>query len=215
KAEIETFRRPFNQTQIGDFVNPQKLIEKVDECTPEDTLVVTDVGQHQLWAAQFYKFKQPRTMLTSGGLGTMGYSMGASIGGQFGKPDRTVVLFAGDGCFHMNLAELSTMASYNVPVKMFVFNNTVLGMVRQWQKLFYDNRFADTDPHRKTDFVKVAEAFGVKGMRISTNDDIDSVVEEALAYDGPVLVDCRISPDSNVLPMIPPGGAHTDIIEVF
>ena len=215
KAEIETFRRPFNQTQIGDFVNPQQLIEKVDECTPEDTLVVTDVGQHQLWAAQFYKFKQPRTMLTSGGLGTMGYSMGASIGGQFGKPDRTVVLFAGDGCFHMNLAELSTMASYNVPVKMFVFNNTVLGMVRQWQKLFYDNRFADTDPHRKTDFVKVAEAFGVKGMRISTNDDIDSVVEEALAYDGPVLVDCRISPDSNVLPMIPPGGAHTDIIEVF
>ncbi|MBR3149027.1 MAG: biosynthetic-type acetolactate synthase large subunit [Eubacterium sp.] len=215
RAEIETFRRPFVQTQIGDFVNPQALIEKVDECTPEDTLVVTDVGQHQLWAAQFYKFKQPRTFLSSGGLGTMGYSMGASIGGQMGKPDRTVVLFAGDGCFHMNLAELATMASYNVPVKMFIFNNAVLGMVRQWQKLFYDNRFADTDPHRKTDFVKVAEAFGVKGLRISTNDDIDSVVKEVFDYNGPVLVDCRISPDSNVLPMIPPGGAHTDIIEVF
>ena len=215
KAEIETFRRPFNQTQIGDYVNPQKLIEKVDELTPEDTLVVTDVGQHQLWAAQFYKFKHPRTFLSSGGLGTMGYSMGASIGGQLGKPDRTVVLFAGDGCFHMNLAELATMASYNVPVKMFIFNNTVLGMVRQWQKLFYDNRFADTDPHRKTDFVKVAEAFGVKGLRVNTNDDIDSVVKEAIEYNGPVLVDCRISPDSNVLPMIPPGGAHTDIIEVF
>ena len=215
RAEIETFRRPFVQTQIGDFVNPQKLIEKVDELTPDDTIVVTDVGQHQLWAAQFYKFKQPRTFLSSGGLGTMGYSMGASIGGKIGMPDRTVVSFAGDGCFHMNLAELATMASYNVPVKMFIMNNQVLGMVRQWQKLFYDNRFADTDPHRKTDFVKVAEAFGVKGMRISTNDDIDSVVEEALAYNGPVLVDCRISPDSNVLPMIPPGGAHTDIIEVF
>lgn len=215
RAEIETFRRPFVQTQIEDFVNPQTLIEKIDACTPDDTLVVTDVGQHQLWAAQFYKFKQPRTLLTSGGLGTMGYSMGASIGGQIGKPDRTVVMFAGDGGFHMNLAELATMASYNVPVKVFILNNKVLGMVRQWQKLFYANRFADTDPNRKTDFVKVAEAFGVKGLRINTNDDIDAVVKEAIAYDGPVLVDCRISPDSNVLPMIPPGGAHTDIIEVF
>ncbi|MBE6816775.1 MAG: biosynthetic-type acetolactate synthase large subunit [Ruminococcaceae bacterium] len=215
RAEIETFRRPFVQTQIEDFVNPQTLIEKIDACTPNDTLVVTDVGQHQLWAAQFYKFKQPRTLLTSGGLGTMGYSMGASIGGQIGKPDRTVVMFAGDGGFHMNLAELATMASYNVPVKVFILNNKVLGMVRQWQKLFYANRFADTDPNRKTDFVKVAEAFGVKGLRINTNDDIDAVVKEAIAYDGPVLVDCRISPDSNVLPMIPPGGAHTDIIEVF
>ncbi|MBR1530642.1 MAG: acetolactate synthase large subunit, partial [Eubacterium sp.] len=215
KAEIDSFRRPFNQTQIGDFVNPQKLIEKIDESTPDDTIVVTDVGQHQLWAAQFYKFKQPRTLLSSGGLGTMGYSMGASIGGQIGQPDKTVVMFAGDGGFHMNLAELATMASYNVPVKVFIMNNAVLGMVRQWQKLFYDNRFADTDPHRKTDFVKVAEAFGVKGLRINTNDDIDSVVEEALSHNGPVLVDCRISPDSNVLPMIPPGGAHTDIIEVF
>ncbi len=215
KAEIETFRRPFVQNQIGDYVNPQKLIEKVDELTPDDTLVVTDVGQHQLWAAQFYKFTQPRSILTSGGLGTMGYSMGASIGGQVGCPNRCVVSFAGDGCFHMNLAELATMASYNVPVKMFILNNQVLGMVRQWQKLFYDNRFADTDPHRKTDFVKVAEAFGVKGLRINTNDDIDSIVKEALETPGPVLVDCRISPDSNVLPMIPPGGAHTDIIEEF
>ena len=215
KAEIETFRRPFNQDQIDDFVNPQKLIEKVDELTPDDTLVVTDVGQHQLWAAQFYKFKQPRSFLSSGGLGTMGYSMGASIGGQVGFPERTVVSFIGDGCFHMNLAELATMASYGVPVKMFVMNNKVLGMVRQWQKLFYANRFADTDPNRKTDFVKVAEAFGVKGLRINTNDDIDSVVKEALETPGPVLVDCRISPDSNVLPMIPPGGAHTDIIEEF
>ena len=215
RAEIETFRRPFVQNQIEDFVNPQTLIEKVDELTPDDTIVVTDVGQHQLWAAQFYKFTQPRTLMTSGGLGTMGYSMGASIGSQIAFPNRTVVSFAGDGCFHMNLAELATMASYNVPVKMFIMNNKVLGMVRQWQKLFYGNRFADTDPNRKTDFVKVAEAFGVKGLRINTNDDIDSVVREALATEGPVLVDCRISPDSNVLPMIPPGGAHTDIIEEF
>lgn len=214
-AEVNSFRRPFNQVQIGDFVNPQLLIEKIDELTNDDTIVVTDVGQHQLWAAQFYKFKHPRTLLTSGGLGTMGYSMGASIGGQMGCPDKQVILFAGDGGFHMNLTELATMASYNIPVKMFIINNTVLGMVRQWQKLFYEYRFSDTDPHRKTDFVKVAEGFGVKGMRISTNDDIESVVSEALAFDGPVLIDCRISPDSNVLPMIPPGGAHTDIIENF
>ena len=209
------FTRPFKQLQIGDYVNPQTLIEKIDTATADDTIVVTDVGQHQLWAAQFYKFRHPRTLLSSGGLGTMGYSMGAAIGGQMGCPDKTVVMFVGDGGFHMNLAELATMASYNVPVKMFIMNNEVLGMVRQWQKLFYENRFSDTDPHRATDFVKVAEAFGVKGLRINTNDDIDAVLKETFEFQGPVLVDCRISKDSNVLPMIPPGGTHTDIIEEF
>lgn len=213
KNEINSFRRPFNQLQIGDYVNPQKLIEAVDKATPNDTIVVTDVGQHQMWAAQFYKYKMPRTLLTSGGLGTMGYSMGAAIGAAVGCPNRRVVLFAGDGGFHMNLTELATMASYNVPVIMFIMNNTVLGMVRQWQKIFYGNRFSDTDPQRVTDFVKVAEAFGVKGMRINNNDEIDAVVKEAVALNEPVLIDCRISPDSNVLPMIPPGGAAADIIE--
>lgn len=215
KAEVNSWKRPFNQLQIDDFVNPQNLIEAIDELTPDNTIVVTDVGQHQLWAAQFYKYKLPRTLLSSGGLGTMGYSMGAAMGAQIGCPDRKVIMFAGDGGFHMNLAELTTMASYNIPVIMFIMNNKVLGMVRQWQKLFYGNRFADTDPNRKTDFVKVAEAFGVKGMRINTNDDIMPVLKEAVNVNGPVLIDCRISPDSNVLPMIPPGGAHTDIIEKF
>jgi acetolactate synthase-1/2/3 large subunit len=213
KAEIDSFKRPFNQIQIGDFVNPQTLIEKIDNVTPDDTIIVTDVGQHQLWAAQFYKYKLPRTFLSSGGLGTMGYSMGAAFGAQLGCPNQQVVLFAGDGGFHMNLSELSTLASYNIPVKMFIMNNTVLGMVRQWQKIFYANRFADTDPHRATDFVKVAQAFGVKGLRINTNDDIDAVLKEAFETAGPVLVDCRISPDSNVLPMIPPGGAAQDTID--
>ena len=145
----------------------------------------------------------------------MGYSMGAAMGAAFGCPDKKVVLFAGDGGFHMNLNELATMASYNIPVVMIIMNNKVLGMVRQWQKLFYGNRFADTDPNRKTDFVKVAEAFGVKGLRLDKNEDIDSVVKAALAYQGPVLIDCRISPDSNVLPMIPPGGSSDDIIMKF
>lgn len=215
KNEIAGYKHPFCQLQIGDYVNPQTLIEKIDAATPDDTIIVTDVGQHQLWAAQFYKYKHPHTLLTSGGLGTMGYSMGAAIGGKIGCPDKQVVMFAGDGGFHMNLSELATVASYKVPIKMFIMNNTVLGMVRQWQKLFYENRFSDTDPHRVTDFVKVAEAFGVKGMRISTNDDIDTVLKEVFDYEGPVLVDCRISPDSNVLPMIPPGGSHKDIIEKF
>lgn len=213
KEEINGFKRPFNQLQIGDYVNPQTLIEAVDNATPDDTIVVTDVGQHQLWAAQFYKYKLPRTLLSSGGLGTMGYSMGAAMGAAVGCPNKRVVMFAGDGGFHMNLTELATMASYNIPVIMFIMNNTVLGMVRQWQKIFYGNRFADTDPHRATDFVKVAEAFGVKGMRIHNNDEIQSVLEEALKVNGPVLVDCRISPDSNVLPMIPPGGSVADIRE--
>lgn len=213
KAEIDGFKRPFNQLQIGDYVNPQTLIEAIDEKTADDTIVVTDVGQHQLWAAQFYKYKLPRTLLTSGGLGTMGYSMGAAMGAAVGCPDKRVVMFAGDGGFHMNLTELATMVSYNIPVIMFIMNNTVLGMVRQWQKIFYGNRFSDTDPHRATDFVKVAEAFGVKGMRINTNDEIDAVLEEALKVNGPVVIECRISPDSNVLPMIPPGGSVSDIKE--
>lgn len=213
KAEIDSFKRPFIQMQIGDYVNPQTLIEAVDRKSAEDTIVVTDVGQHQLWAAQFYKYKLPRTLLTSGGLGTMGYSMGAAMGAAVGCPGRRVVLFAGDGGFHMNLTELATMASYNIPVVMFIMNNTVLGMVRQWQKIFYGNRFSDTDPHRATDFVKVAEAFGVKGMRINNNDEIEAVIDEAFKVNGPVVVECRISPDSNVLPMIPPGGSVADIKE--
>lgn len=215
KEEINSWKRPFVQNQIDDYVNPQKVIEAVDENTPDDAIIVTDVGQHQLWAAQFYKYRKPRTLLTSGGLGTMGYSMGAAMGAAFGCPDKKVVLFAGDGGFHMNLNELATMASYNIPVVMIIMNNKVLGMVRQWQKLFYGNRFADTDPNRKTDFVKVAEAFGVKGMHINKNEEIDAVIKEALDYNGPVVIDCRISPDSNVLPMIPPGGSSDDIITTF
>ena len=191
------------------------IIEKLYEITKGDAIISTDVGQHQMWSAQYFKYKEPRTFLTSGGLGTMGYGLGAAIGAKMGRPDKTVVNIAGDGCFRMNMNEIATAVRFHKQLLQIVMNNHVLGMVRQWQKLFYENRFADTDPHRATDFVKVAEGFGVKALRISTNDDIDAVLKEALEYNGPVLVDCRISPDSNVLPMIPPGGAHTDIIEKF
>lgn len=143
----------------------------------------------------------------------MGYGLGAAIGGQYGCPNSRTVLISGDGSFHMNLNELTTLASYNLPIVVLVMNNRVLGMVRQWQKTFYGSRFSATDPHRKTDLVKLAEAFGCTGMRITKTGDIEPVLRAALAANGPVVVDCQISPDANVLPMIPPGGTVADIIE--
>ena len=196
-------KEPFVQQSIDGYVNPQTLIEAIDRRTPPDTLIATDVGQHQLWVAQFYRFMMPRTLLTSGGLGAMGYSLGAAIGGKLAYPDRQVIAFVGDGGFHMNLPELATLASYHIPVKVFVMNNSVLGLVKQLQTIYCDGRFADTEPHRCTDFVRVAEAFGVKGLRIHNDDEIDGVLAEVLGYDGPTVVDCRISPDAAVLPMRP------------
>ncbi len=204
--ELSSCKSPFTQRSPEGYVNPQQLIEAVDSRTPDDTLVVTDVGQHQMWAAQFYRFLLPHTLLTSGGLGTMGYSLGAAIGGKMAYPNRPVVAFVGDGGFHMNLPELSTLASYHIPVKVFVMNNTVLGLVKQLQKAYCDGRFADTEPHRVTDFVKVAEAFGVKGLRIHNNEEIGAVLDEVFCTDEPVVVDCRIHPDDGVLPMMPSDG---------
>ena len=194
------------------YAHPYHVIDLVRSMTDDDDIIVTDVGQHQMWVSQRYSFEKPRKWCTSGGLGTMGYGMGAAIGAAVANPDRKVVLFTGDGSFHMNLNELATVCSYNLNVTIVVLNNTVLGMVRQWQKLFYGCRFSQTDPHRKTDFAAVAEAFGVKGMRIHNDDDAEQVLRDAISVKGPVLVDCRISPDENVLPMIPPGKTVDDMI---
>ncbi|MBK6088857.1 thiamine pyrophosphate-dependent enzyme, partial [Ruminococcus difficilis] len=153
-----------------------------------------------------------RTLLTSGGMGTMGFGMGASIGAQIANPDKRVFLFTGDGSFHMNLNELVTLKSYNLPVIVLVMNNSVLGMVRQWQKLFYGSRFSQTDPHRATDFVKLAEAFGVTGMRVKLDTEIEPAIRKAMELNGPVVIDCVISPDDNVLPMIPPGKTINEIV---
>ena len=201
--------------QDGDNVTPEAVFDELNKIMRPQDILCTDVGQHQMWAAQMYDFKLPRTFITSGGLGTMGYGMGASIGSQIGNPDKRVVLITGDGSFHMNLNELTTLASYNLPVVVIIMNNQVLGMVRQWQKLFYGHRFSHTDPCRKTDFVKLADAFGVTGMRITRADEVSSVLAEAFAKNGPFVIDCRISKDMNALPMIPPGlGADKIITEM-
>ena len=196
----------------GENVTPEAVFDELNKIMRPQDILATDVGQHQMWAAQMYDFKQPRTFITSGGLGTMGYGLGASIGSQVGNPDKRVVLITGDGSFHMNLNELTTLASYNLPVVVIVMNNQVLGMVRQWQKLFYGNRFSHTDPCRKTDFVKLAEAFGVTGMRITKVSEVSEVLAAAFAKNGPVVIDCQISKDMNALPMIPPGAGADKII---
>ena len=195
--------------------DPLEVLRTLRRLLPDDAVVATDVGQHQMWTAQHFEFRQPRTLLTSGGLGTMGYGLGAAIGAQAAFPDRRVVLVSGDGSFHMNLNELTTLASYDLPIVVMVMNNRVLGMVRQWQKVFYGRRFSATDPHRKTDLVKLAEAFGCTGMRITAAGEVEPVLRAALEKKGPVLVDCQISPDVNVLPMIPPGGTVEDMIEAM
>lgn len=200
------------KSQYPQFASPKQVIDKVNSLKSGDDVFVTDVGQHQMWIAQYADVMCPRTLLTSGGMGTMGFGMGAAIGAQTAFPDKKVILFTGDGSFHMNFNELVTLKSYNLPIIVIVMNNTVLGMVRQWQKLFYGKRFSQTDPKRATDFLALASAFGIKGMSINSAEEVDAVLEKAFALNEPVVIDCKISPDENVLPMIPPGKTVDDII---
>ncbi|MGI6167244.1 MAG: biosynthetic-type acetolactate synthase large subunit [Eubacteriales bacterium] len=196
----------------GKEMHPKVIIEKVQRYTNEDTIIATDVGQHQMWVAQYYRFKKPRTLLTSGGLGTMGFGLGAAVGGCFARGGAKTVLFTGDGSFGMNLTELATAVSNNLPIVIIIMNNGVLGMVRQWQKLFYGQRYSNSTLNRKTDFVKLAEAFGAGGARARTAAELDRALEAAFAADRPFVIDCRIDTDENVLPMIPAGGSIDDII---
>ncbi len=195
-----------------DRLHPYAVISKLQALADDDTAIVTDVGQHQMWTAQRYEFAKPRNFVTSGGLGAMGFGMGASIGACFGKNKKKTVLITGDGSFHMNLNELATAVTHNLPIVIVIMNNGVLGMVRQWQTFFYDGHYSETTLERKTDFVKLAEAFGAKGMRISRLDEMDSVLVEAYSFDSPVVVDCMIDMDEMVFPMIPPGGSVDNII---
>ena len=213
-SQIEVWKHKFDDVKPyeDEFPQAHDVIYAVNDLKKPEDIIATDVGQHQMWVAQYAKIERARTLLTSGGMGTMGFGMGAAIGAQVAHPERRVFLFTGDGSFHMNLNELVTMKSYNLPVIVLVMNNRVLGMVRQWQKLFYGSRFSQTDPHRATDFVKLANAFGVEGMRITRDEEIRPTLEKAIALNAPVVIDGQISPDENVLPMIPPGKTVDDIV---
>ncbi len=197
----------YNQEQLtGPYI-----LEKLYEITDGDAIITTEVGQHQMWAAQYYNYKLPRTFITSGGLGTMGYGLGACIGAKVGMPDKTVINIAGDGCFRMNLNELATATRYDIPIIEIVFNNHVLGMVRQWQTLFYEERYSYTNLRDKVDFVKVAEAMGAKAFRITEKEEVEAVLKEAIALKEPVLIECIIDSDDKVWPMVAPGAAIEDV----
>ena len=203
--EVEELMARFPLKFNHDTLTGPAVIEALYEATNGDAVIVTDVGQHQMWAAQYYKYKEPHTFLSSGGLGTMGYGLGAAIGAQVGRPEKKVINIAGDGCFRMNMNELATAGRYNIPVIEVVLNNHVLGMVRQWQTLFYGQRYSATTLNDNVDFVKVAEALGATGIRVTTLEELRPAIEKALAANGPVLLDCQIDSDDKVFPMIPAG----------
>ena len=207
KARKEEFPMIYpEETLTGPYV-----MEKIYELTNGEAIISTDVGQHQMWAAQYYKYKHPHMLLTSGGLGTMGYGLGASIGAQVGMPDKQVINIAGDGCFRMNMNEIATAVRYQLPLIQVVFNNHVLGMVRQWQTLFYGGRYSNTILEDKTDFVKLAEAMGAKGIRVTKKEEVERAIKEALAAKEPVVLECVIDKDEKVWPMVAPGKAISEV----
>ncbi|MBE5935362.1 MAG: biosynthetic-type acetolactate synthase large subunit [Lachnospiraceae bacterium] len=210
--QIMDMKERFPLTYHKEQLTGPYIVEKVYEMTKGDAIITTEVGQHQMWAAQFFKYSKPHQLLTSGGLGTMGYGLGASIGAKIACPDKTVINMAGDGCFRMNMNEIATATRYNVPIIQIVFNNHVLGMVRQWQDLFYGKRYSSTILEDKVDFVKLAEAMGAKAYRVTTKEEFDKVFKEVLALKEPVVLDCQICCDDKVFPMVAPGAAISDII---
>ena len=189
------------------------IIEEIDRITEGKAIISTDVGQHQMWAAQYYHYTQPRTFLSSGGLGTMGYGLGACIGAKMGCPDKICINIAGDGCFRMNMNELATASRYNIPIIQVVINNHVLGMVRQWQSLFYDHRYSQTVLEDKVDFAKVAEGLGCEAITVTTKEEVAPAIEKAIACGKPVLLNCIIDKDDCVFPMVPAGAAISDAFD--
>ena len=195
-----------------DGIYPSKVMNIIGNKTKDEAIYVTDVGQHQMWAVQYIRHTKPRSFITSGGLGTMGFGYGAALGVQVAKPDRKVIHITGDGSFYMNLNEIATAVEYNLPVVSIILNNSTLGMVRQWQTIFYGKRYSSTDINKKMDYVKVAEGFGAKGFRCETITEFENALEEALKSNSPVWIECVIDKDLRVLPMIPAGGTVDDII---
>lgn len=189
------------------------VIEEIDRVTKGEAIITTDVGQHQMWAAQYYKYTSPRTFLSSGGLGTMGYGLGACIGAQVGQPDKLCINIAGDGCFRMNMNELATASRYNIPIIQVVINNHVLGMVRQWQTLFYGKRYSQTVLNDRVDFCKVAEGLGCEAIRVTTREEVGPAIEKAIALKKPVVIECMIPEDDKVFPMVPAGAPISDVFD--
>ena len=210
KQTINEYKDKYPLTYHQGVLTGPAVIEEIYKQTNGEAVITTEVGQHQMWAAQFYKYTKPRTLLTSGGLGTMGYGLGASLGAKMGVPDKTVVNIAGDGCFRMNMNEIATAARYNIPIIQVVINNHVLGMVRQWQTLFYGQRYSATVLNDAVDFVKLAEAMGAVGMRATTLDEFKAAFNEALTLGRPVVIDCQIDSDEKVWPMVAPGAAISE-----
>lgn len=210
KQQIEEYKEKHPLTYHPEGLTGPYIVEEIYRQTNGDAIITTEVGQHQMWAAQFYKYTKPRTLLTSGGLGTMGYGLGASLGAKMGMPDKTVVNVAGDGCFRMNMNEIATAARYNIPIIQVVVNNHVLGMVRQWQTLFYEKRYSATVLNDAVDFVKLAEAMGAVGIRAATREEFQKAFQEALVMGRPVVIDCQIDSDEKVWPMVAPGAAISE-----
>ncbi|MDO8140511.1 MAG: biosynthetic-type acetolactate synthase large subunit [Candidatus Brocadiales bacterium] len=198
-------KNPLSYNNSGNVIKPQYVIEQICDAAKGNAIITTEVGQNQMWAAQYFTFTQPRTFLSSGGLGTMGYGFPAAIGAQLGCPDKIVVDIAGDGSIQMNIQELSTVARLNIPVKIAILNNGYLGMVRQWQELFYDKRYSSVCLNGNPDFVKLAEAYGAKGFLVEKKEDVRPTIEKAFSIKGPVVMDFRVDPNENVSPMVPAG----------
>ncbi len=205
----EKFPLTYNKNGL---LRPQYIVERINQLTRGEALITTEVGQNQIWAAQFYQFSKPRSFISSGGLGTMGFGLGAAIGTQIGNPEKTVINIAGDGSFRMNCNELATAVEYNLPIIIVILNNNALGMVKQWQDLFYDRRFSQSIIERKTNFVKLAEAYGALGLELTRQEDVDQVLQQALAAKCPVVINCEIDSDDKVFPIVPPGAGIDDLI---
>ena len=210
---VKEYKEKYPLTYDKGRLTCPEIMEAIYDITKGEAVITTEVGQHQMWAAQFYKYDKPRKLLTSGGLGTMGYGLGASLGAKVGNPDKIVVNIAGDGCFRMNLNELATASRYNIPVIEVIINNSVLGMVRQWQDLFYEERYSYTTLQDKVDFVKVAEGLGVQAKKITDIEQFKDAFKEALNAGEPVVLDCHIDLDDKVWPMVNPGGSIEDAFD--
>lgn len=211
--KVRARKEALPMTYSSDELTGPYVIERISELTNNEAIITTDVGQHQMWAAQYYKYRTPRQLLTSGGMGTMGYGVGACIGAKLGKPEKAVINIAGDGCFRMNMNEIATATRYNIPIIQIVFNNHALGMVRQWQTLFYGKRYSNTILEDKVDYCKVSEAMGAKAIRVTTKEEVDDAVKTALAAEEPVVIEVVIGQDDKVWPMVAPGAAIEDAFD--